>query len=72
MLNTEHIGDSIHCTTDAGELVATIRYTTQGLWLVVATEAYMHGTSTMWWRSLKAAEYHVLAIYEDATAAKGA
>lgn len=65
MLNWERKEDAIHYTNEAGEPVGTISYTNQGLWLVAASEAYMHGTSTMWWKNLKAAEYHMLAIYEE-------
>ena len=65
MLNWERKDDAIYYTNGKGEPVGKITYTSQGLWLVVASEDYMHGTSTMWWKSLKAAEYHMLAIYEE-------
>lgn len=60
-LNFEHREDGTHYMTDDWREVGTISYTPRG-WLVVASPAFMHGTSAMWWKSLKAAEYHMLAI----------
>lgn len=67
MLNVERKEDMIYYTTEHGETVGTIQYTPKGEWLVLTAEKYNHGTSTMWWRTLKAAEYHMLALYENAS-----
>jgi hypothetical protein len=51
-------------TNDTGAVVGTVTFDgNRNAYLVQASDAYMHGTSTMWWKSLKAAEYHMLAIY---------
>lgn len=67
-LNTELLEDGLHVTDSNGLAVAVISYQPVAPsvpWLVTFAPGFQHGTDVMWWRNLKAAEYHVLAVYAD-------